>query len=284
MKPHRLRFLRFSLRTLIVAALLTGSSAPLRAHESLWKLVRHFEVPIPPNHKAMLEAGAALSNDGSKLCWRASDRMWRMFDVKSGTLLWTWECPDETFLRIGNVDPGVSFSADDQFVFIRQFPYKRRILRVIDGSLVPEDADVVKYVAPRNPLASSYEATSADQKRIITRNTTIIPRVAGGWSLQPANDSREIAFIPGLSESRGCCFSPDGLRVATVGYSGLVTINDGMTGKPLVKLDASKMSRVVEFSKDGDLLLVVGRNWTVDIFQRRRWVEWWEIFETSMKQ
>jgi WD40 repeat protein len=271
--PHRFRF---SLRTPIALNILIASSVTLWWHWQSWVLVHEFEVSRPNPYVPTIEAGAALSNDKTKLCWRAMDRVWRMYDLRSGTLCWEWKCPDDGYTNIGNGDPGLRFTPDDRFVVIRKFPFDSRLLRASDGELMYEapDSKPSKYPVELKPFSNVYRCFSADRNRTLVRSSK---DGAEGWSLDDAATATQIAFIPGARNCRGSCFSPDGNRIATTSYDGGAAIHDAVSGRTLVAMPACKMCRTVEFSRDGKMLLVVGRGWNVHVFRRQHCEGWWGI-------
>ena len=242
------------------------------------------EVPKPNPYIPAVEAGARLSHDGTRLCWRATDRVWRMYDTATGALCWQWKCPSEDFLKIGNSDPEITFVGKGQFVAITKLPTKfpfvtHRLLRVADGTLVPEDAPEAHLANIRPPSrwrSSMFESFSPDGRRCLRRS---IPdgMHSDGWSLLDLITGRQIAFIPKTWEPRGSCFSPDSQRIATADYSGCVGIHDAADGRLLQTQHLAMQCRWVEFSDDGEMLLVVDRRFQVRLCRRQRFEYWWGL-------
>ena len=188
-----------------------------------------------------------------------------MFDARSGALLWTWQAPSDDFRHISNNAPGITFVDHDQYVAIEN-RVGACLIRADDASPVTWNGPVPKeWMTNRNmtPRSSVCCPTSPDGKRCITHDEN-------GWVVEDKITKQKIMSLPGGEGARGSAFSADNTRIATADYYNGVSIYDAEDGRSLARFPRCLMARYVEFSDDGDTLVVTGHKFQVWICERRR--------------
>lgn len=79
------------------------------------------------------------------------------------------------------------------------------------------------------------------------------------WSLEDGKTLATLEPHESPFTVQGIAFSPDGRRVATVGYDGVLKLSDTQTGKRIASIPAhTKWAKSVSISSDGKLLISAG--------------------------
>ena len=282
MRIPRLLGVQFSLLTLLLFVAWFGSGLALFVRgRSPWISLRRFETAIPFTYQPKYQiTQAVLSHDALRLFAAAEDSRLRMFDARSGALLWnvafdpTWK-PSSDFHE-------ARFIEDDRFVEVLGMDRNQGLLFDSATGLFVAEPERAKILG-RNPVPRKQQivsqwgiAFSPDGTRKIRRNILSTGPLSGrpesgGWDLSdPATDTVIATIKSPDGWPMGAAFSPDNKRFATASYDRTVNICDNSDGHLLALLvpEPKMWCLKVNFSDDGSEL-VVARPHDVLIYQRQ---------------